>query len=78
MCNFDISADERACHDSYAGCKLNAKATVQEYYSGSGPTLDTVALKYAKGEYGSSGYTWQAGMSGCLAALTDEYQRAHG
>ena len=73
------SADLTACRDSYRGCAATAKAKVQAYYSDKGPGLDAIAIKYSKGMYGNAeaGFLWQAGMSGCLAALTDEYDRLY-
>ena len=80
-CNdLPVSTDRYACHDSYAICAANrAKAKVQAYYSGNGPTLDSIATRYAKGTYGTSFYgAWQAGYAGCYAALGAEYDRLYG
>jgi hypothetical protein len=77
-CNLPVSSDRFACEDSYTACATSAEAKVKAYYSGSGASLDSIAISYAKGVYGSSGYTWQAGYAGCLAALMDEYTRLYG
>jgi hypothetical protein len=76
-CDLPISGDRLICRDSYTACAPTAKAKVKAYYNSTGPTLDTIAESYAKDIYGSSGFRWQAGYAGCLAALMDEYDRLY-
>jgi hypothetical protein len=64
--------DRWACRDSYNWCSIGAKAKVRSYYNDQGPTLDTIAMRYAKDTY-LDGPAWQAGYGGCMAALGDAY-----
>jgi len=73
------STDRNACQDSYIFCAADrATAKVRAYYSGNGPTLDTIAVRYARSTYGTSLLgSFQAGVAGCYAALLDEYDRLY-
>ncbi len=76
-CNpLPVQIDRAACRVGFAACSLSAERTVRAYYVGTGPDLVTVAHRYAIGEFGKRG-DWQAGESGCLEALMDEYRREH-
>ena len=76
-CALPIASDRLACRSSYTGCSVTARTTVRSYYNGHTADLSTVALRYGKRVYGSAGFTWQAGMTGCYAALQDEYNRLY-
>jgi hypothetical protein len=77
MCN-QGGTDEATCRSSYSDCAIDAKPKVEAYYNGRGATLDVVGMRYGKANYGSDGFTWQVAMTGCMAALQDEYQRLYG
>jgi hypothetical protein len=77
MCgNLPVSRDKTACHTAYSACTASAEPKVRAYYESRGPDLDTIAMRYAKSIWGSSD-TWQAAYGGCLAALSDEYDRLY-
>jgi hypothetical protein len=79
MCRLPVTRDRAVCLSSYGVCLASAKSKVQSYYLGkTTATLDTIAARWAKDAYGSRGFTWQAGMTGCLAALMDEYRLLYG
>ncbi len=73
-----VQEDRNACHFSYSDCSATAEADVRRYYNGQGPTLDTIAIRYAKDTYGSDYLDWSAGYAGCLTALSDAYDRLYG
>jgi hypothetical protein len=78
MCALPVQEDRKACHFSYTYCLTTARADVRKYYNGQGPTLDTIAMRYAKDTYGNDYLNWQAGYGGCIAALSDAYDRLYG
>jgi hypothetical protein len=73
-----VKEDRLACHFSYTYCSAMAEAAVRKYYNGHGPTLDTIAIRYAKETYGSDYLDWSPGYGGCFAALSDAYDRLYG
>ena len=73
-CNsLPLAIDRGNCRLGYEVCWLDAEAKVRRWYAG-GPTPDTVAIRWAKGYWSSSG-NWQPGYGGCLGALLAEAHR---
>jgi hypothetical protein len=70
--------DANVCQDSYVALCVygHLKRRVRAYYEGNAPDLSTQAVRWARGYYGRQ-ESWEAGMTGCQAALLDEYQRLY-
>lgn len=65
-----------ACEHSYFSCAREAPREVRLYHDQEGPRLDVVAEEATLGSYGEPAR--HGAFAGCLAALTDAYNRQFG
>jgi hypothetical protein len=65
-----------ACEHSYYSCAREAPTDARKYHDGVGKRLDLVAAAATKGAYGEP--ERQGAFAGCLASMTDAYNRRYG
>jgi hypothetical protein len=66
------------CRSSSSRSSVGAREKVRRYYNDEGPTLDTIAVRYATDTYGRNSLGWEDGYAGCITALGDAYDSLYG